>query len=195
MTGLGTPDDMFYLSLTRPTATGTLLIDGKREKVTGTGWIDRQWGRSWIVGNNGWDWFGVHLDDGSDLIVYQVKDNTTGKVLRAEATLLRADGTQTVDKSVTFAPSGEWLDPKSGIAFPERFTVTLQNIGHTLNFAPVFDAQAIPTIGIGTAFWEGVVDVTGTTKKGTAITGRGYRELVGYKPRPAPKTEAATATP
>lgn len=194
-TGLGSPDDMFYVSLTRPAVRGTLTVDGKTETVTGNGWIDRQWGRSWVVGNNGWDWFGVQLDNGEDLIVYRIKDNTTGRVLRVEATLLRADGTQTVDKSVTFTPSGEWLDPKSGIAFPQLFTVTMENIGYTLKFTPLFDAQAIPTLGIGAAFWEGVVDVTGTAKDGKAITGRGYRELVGYKPKSAPKAETATATP
>ncbi len=194
MTGLNRPDDMFYVSLTRADASGTLTVDGKTESVAGTGWIDRQWGRSWIVGNNGWDWFGAHLDNGADLIVYRVKDNDTGKVLRAEATLLNADGTQTVDKAVTFAATGEWLDPASGIAFPESFAVTLANIGYTLRFEPVFDAQAIPTIGIGAAFWEGVVSVTGTDKTGAPVTGRGYRELVGYKARPTPKT-AATAKP
>ncbi len=186
-TGLGSPDDMFYVSLTRPAVRGTLTVGSKTEIVTGNGWIDRQWGRSWAVGDNGWDWFGVQLDNGEDLIVYRVKDNSTGKVLRAEATLLRPDGTQTVDKSVTFTPSGGWLDPKSGITFPQVFAVTMENIGYALTFTPTFDAQAIPTLGIGTAFWEGVVDVTGTAKDGSAITGRGYRELVGYKPKPAPK--------
>lgn len=193
MTGLGSPDDMFYVSLTRPAVRGTLTVGGKTEIVTGNGWIDRQWGRSWVVGDNGWDWFGVQLENGEDLIVYRVKDNSTGKVLRAEATLLRADGTQTVDKSVTFTPSGEWLDPKSGITFPQLFTVAMGNIGYTLTFTPTFDAQAIPTLGIGTAFWEGVVDVAGTAKDGSPITGRGYRELVGYKPKPAPKVETITS--
>lgn len=192
-TGLGTPDDMFYVSLTRPAVAGTLTVNGKTETVTGTGWIDRQWGRSWIVGNNGWDWFGVQLDNGEDLIVYRIKDNSTGRVLRAEATLLRPNGTQTVDKSVTFTPGGEWLDPKSGIVFPQLFTVTMENIGYTLNFTPTFDEQAIPTLGIGTAFWEGVVDVTGTAKDGSAIAGRGYRELVGYKPKPTPKSETVVS--
>ncbi|MBC8139013.1 MAG: hypothetical protein H8F28_24320 [Fibrella sp.] len=191
-TGLGSPDDMFYVSLTRPAVRGTLTVGSKTESVTGTGWVDRQWGRSWVVGDNGWDWFGVQLGSGEDLIVYRVKDNSTGRVLRAEATLLRADGTQTVDKDVTFTPSGEWLDPKSGIAFPHLFAVSMKNIGYTLTFTPTFDAQAIPTLGIGTAFWEGVVDVTGTAKDGSAITGRGYRELVGYKPKATPKAETIT---
>ncbi|MBC8140487.1 MAG: hypothetical protein H7Y38_03505 [Armatimonadetes bacterium] len=193
-TGLTKPDDMFYVSLTRPQVRGKLTVNGVEETVTGTGWIDRQWGRSWIVGDNGWDWFGVHLTNGEDLIVYRVKDNKTGKVLRAEATLQRLDGTQIVDKSVTFAATGTWLDPVSGIAFPQVFVVAMQNIGYTLNFTPTFDAQAVPTLGIGTAFWEGVVDVTGTTRNGVPLSGRGYRELVGYKPQAKPALSAKSGT-
>jgi hypothetical protein len=48
-TGLSRPDDMYYLSLTRMDARGTLTRrGGKSEAVTGTGWLDRQWGvRGW----------------------------------------------------------------------------------------------------------------------------------------------------
>ena len=187
MTGLARPDDMFYVSLTRAQATGELLIGGKREKVAGTGWIDRQWGSSWVVMDNGWDWFGVQLTNGEDLIVYRVKDTKSGKVLRAEATLLRADGSQVVDKDVSFVPAGEWLDRQSGIAFPRSFTVAMRNIGYVLKFTPAFDEQAIPTLG--TAFWEGVVNVTGTACNGAPLEGRGYRELVGYQPKSAAKTQ------
>ena len=186
-TGLDTPDDMYYLSLTHTSISGLLTIknaDGtaRTENVSGAGWVDRQWGRSWIVRDNGWDWFGVHLSDDSDLIVYRIKDNKTGKVLRAEATLQKADGSQSVDTAVTFASTGTWKDPTSSITFPEHFAVNLNTLGYKLIFTPAFDAQAIPTIGIGAAFWEGVVDVTGTTKDGATLSGRGYRELVGYKP-------------
>jgi hypothetical protein len=78
-TGLDRPDDMFYVSLTRMTASGTLARNGNApETVTGEGWLDRQWGTSWVVQDTGWDWFGVQLNDGSDLIVYQIRDNKTG---------------------------------------------------------------------------------------------------------------------
>ncbi len=184
-TGLNRPDDMFYASLTRMASSGTLTVKGKTEKVTGTGWLDRQWGGSWVVGDNGWDWFGVQLSDGADLIVYRVKDNKTGKILRAEATLVKADGTQTVDKAPTFATGGElWRDPVSKISYPRIFRVAMPGAGYNLTFTPAFDAQTIPVIGIGDAIWEGVVNVTGTGPDGKAVTGRGYRELVGYRVKP-----------
>ncbi len=183
-TGLGKPDDMFYLSLTRMRSQGTLTRRGKAEKVSGDGWLDRQWGTSWVVGDNGWDWFGLQLSDGSDLIVYRIKDNRSGKVLRAEATLLDRNGRQVVDKAPTFTPSGAWTDPVSKITYPRAFRVTLPAIGHTLTITPAFPDQTIPVLGIGDAIWEGVVHVSGARREGTPIEGRGYMELVGHKARP-----------
>ncbi|HVK04905.1 MAG TPA: lipocalin family protein [Armatimonadaceae bacterium] len=180
-TGLNRPDDMFYVSLTRMAASGTLTRGEKAEKVTGVGWLDRQWGSSWVVGDNGWDWFGVQLADGSDLIVYRIKDNATGRTLRTEATLLKPDGVQVVDRDVTFTPRGAWTDPATAIKYPAAFGVKLNTLGHALTMTPAFPDQTIPVIGIGDAIWEGVVNVTGRAKDGSAVTGRGYMELVGYR--------------
>jgi predicted secreted hydrolase len=187
-TGLARPDDMFYVSLTRMAAEGTLRgKGGKPEAVSGTGWLDRQWGTSWVVQDTGWDWFGLQLSDGSDLIVYRVRDNATGAIRRAEATLLRPDGTQVVDSAPVFAPSGAWTDRASGIVYPATFRLTLPALGLSLTTTPVFPNQTIPVVGIGDAIWEGAVNVTGRTRAGAAVTGRGYSELVGYRaPRRQP---------
>jgi predicted secreted hydrolase len=194
-TGLKRPDDMFYVSLTRMGVTGTFTTEGVVEKIKGTGWLDRQWGRSWIVEDNGWDWFGVQLDDGSDLIVYRLRDNKTRKILRAEATLLTKEGQQIVDKALKMRPIGTWTDPDTDITFPAGFEVTLPATGLTLNVTPTIPEQTIPVLGIGTAIWEGVVNVTGTNKEGTPVTGQGYMELVGYQPKKAtPTTTPKTTT-
>lgn len=186
-TGLARPDDMFYVSLTRMAAEGTLRRKGgKPEAVVGSGWLDRQWGTSWIVQNTGWDWFGLQLSDGSDLIVYRVRDNATGAIRRAEATLLRPDGTQIVEAAPVFAASGAWKDSQSGIVYPAAFRLTLPALGLTLTTTPAFPDQTIPVVGIGDAIWEGVVNVTGQTRAGAAVTGRGYSELVGYRAFPQP---------
>jgi predicted secreted hydrolase len=208
-TGLHRPDDMYYVSLTRMHAQGTLTIGGVVDKVVGTGWLDRQWGTSWGVGDNGWDWFGLQLDDGSDLIVYRVRDNVTGKILRAEATLLAADGVETVDSAPVLTPTllstptaatvgpgaseTVYVDPATHIPFPQEWTITLPKIGLTLTTASAFPDQTMPVVGIGDAIWEGVVTATGM-RAGRVVKGRGYMELVGYKPLPTP-TDNAAPTP
>ena len=180
-TGLNRPDDMFYVSLTRMQAEGELTRGGMKETVAGDGWLDRQWGTSWVVQDTGWDWFGLQLSDGSDLIVYRVRDNASGKIRRAEATLLRPDGTQIVDSAPTFTTRGAYTDPASRITYPQTFLLTLPSTGHTLTITPAFPDQTIPVLGIGTAIWEGAVMGRGTTRDGADLTGRGYMELVGYR--------------
>lgn len=187
-TGLVRPDDMYYLSLTRMQASGTLTRGGKTETVSGDGWLDRQWGSSWVVQDNGWDWFGLQLSDGSDLIVYRIRDNQTGKILRAEATLLDKDGRQVVDTAPVFAASNHWTDPATKIRYPQAWTIRLPKTGHVLRVAPMFAAQTIPILGIGDAIWEGVVNVAGRSGNGRTVGGRGYMELVGYRVKPASKS-------
>lgn len=187
-TGLDRPDDMYYLSLTRMRAEGTLTRKGRTETVAGEGWLDRQWGTSWVVRDNGWDWFGLQLSDGSDLIAYRVRDNATGKILRAEATLLDRDGRQTVDTAPTFTATGaRWTDPQTKIAYPQAWTIVLPQLGRRLTVTPAFPSQTIPVLGIGDAIWEGVVTASGTTNAGASLAGHGYMELVGYRSAPGKK--------
>ena len=194
-TGLKRPDDMAYLSLTHMNASGTLTQNGVVDTVKGIGWVDRQWGTSWVpqAGGTGWDWWGVHLSDDSDLIMYRVRNTATGKVLRAEATLLKKDGTQIVDKTPTFSvvkgSDAYWTDKETGITFPMHWKINLPKLGLTLQSTPAFNNQTIPVIGIGDAIWEGVVNVSGTSKETADLTGQGYMELVGYKS--AAQTKAA----
>lgn len=186
MTGIKQPQDMFYLSLTQMKAEGTLRVGGNSEAVQGVGWLDRQWGTSWVVQNNGWDWFGLSLDDGSELIAYRVRDNKTQAILQASATLLRADGTQQVEPAPRFVSSALRKDPQTKLTYPHRFELTLPTLGLTLRAQALFDHQVIPVLGIGEGIWEGVVMVEGRTSLGKPVRGRGFMELVGYAPNAAP---------
>ena len=173
-------DQMYYLSLTRMDAKGTLTIGGATEKVTGIGWIDRQWGSPAYITNFGWDWFGLQLEDGSDLILNRIRDAATGKIVAIQATILDKDGKQTIEEPANFKPLGTWTDKNNKIAFPAGFAVTLPKSGYTLEMRPAFSDQTIPVLGVGTAIWEGVVTATGT-RNGTPVAGRGFMELVGYQ--------------
>jgi len=189
-TGIDRPDDMFYLSLTHMITAGTLTRNGKTERVTGDGWLDRQWGQSWGVRRTvGWDWFGIHLDDGSDLLAYRLRDTATGKTLQSSATVLDADGKTTVERALVVTPGvTRYTDPPTHIAFPNAFTLELPDSGLTLTVDPAFADQTIPVLTGGDAIWEGVVNVRGKRKDATPVAGRGYMELVGYKPAAVPDT-------
>lgn len=162
MTGVKRPDEMYYLTLSRMEASGTLTLEGEVNTVSGTGWLDRQWGSPAFVSTYGWDWLGAQLDDGSDLLLFRIRDLKTGSSVKTEATILRPDGTQIVEKPTLIKSLGTWTDERTNTTFPSGFEVTLPVSGYKLSFAPAFADQTIPVIGIGDAIWEGAVTVTGT---------------------------------
>jgi predicted secreted hydrolase len=182
-TGIKHPEDFYYLSLTRMKATGTLTSnDGVVEKFTGDGWLDRQWGSPDFITSYGWDWMGLQLDNGDDLILDRIRELGTGKIVKYRATLMTKEGKQIVEPNMELKPVGDfWRDPESHISFPSRFEVVLPEIGYKLTVSAMFPDQAIPVIGVGDAIWEGAVKVEGTTKEGGLVTGRGFMELVGYR--------------
>ncbi len=188
-TGVANPDDMYYLTLSRMETTGTLKRgSGAPEKITGSGWLDRQWGQSWGINPNvGWDWFGLHLADGSDVLVYRLRNTRSGNTIQASATLVDKDGKQTVDNAVTVSPatgSRSVTDPLSKVVYPTDFTVQIPSLGKTFSVKADIQDQTIPVLTPGGAsIWEGVVSVFASDASGeSARLGYGYMELVGYKP-------------
>jgi predicted secreted hydrolase len=63
-----------YYSLTRMPTRGTLTIDGATVPVTGTSWMDHEFGTSFLeAGQQGWDWLSMQLDDCRELMLYQLR--------------------------------------------------------------------------------------------------------------------------
>ncbi|MDZ7643443.1 MAG: lipocalin-like domain-containing protein [Woeseiaceae bacterium] len=64
----------YYFSLPRLRATGTVALDGKQHAVTGLAWLDREWSSSALAADQqGWDWFALQLDNGNELMFYQLR--------------------------------------------------------------------------------------------------------------------------
>ena len=70
---LGPAGDTFYYTRPRLELSGTLTIDGIPRPVSGTGWMDHQWGE-FVSRRVGWDWMSLQMDDGSELMAVQVWD-------------------------------------------------------------------------------------------------------------------------
>ena len=85
-----------YYSVPRLAAQGNLTIEGETFAVTGLAWLDREWSTSSLdPGTVGWDWFALHLSDGSNLMFYRLR--TTGGEASpfSGGTLVSADGIRT----------------------------------------------------------------------------------------------------
>ncbi|MEE4297856.1 MAG: lipocalin-like domain-containing protein [Pseudomonadales bacterium] len=167
----------YYYSLTRLPASGELRIGDRRFRVTGLGWLDREWSTSALdPGQTGWDWFALHLDDGRDLMLYRIR-RADGSVDAASAGVLVArDGTRT-----TLTPEDwrlevieTWADGEGG-AWPVAWRLALP--GHGIDgVVRAVTEDALNRVSV--RYWEGMVDLEPSS--GSAPAGRGYLELTGY---------------
>jgi len=180
----------YYYSRTRMPARGTVALGGTTEPVTGEVWFDHQWGefRATLLG---WDWFALQLEDGSDLMLYLLRD-AQGKPLLRAGTLTR-DGTSLglggEDFEVT--STGSWTSPKTGISYPQGWRLGLPGQSMAVTLDPVIsDSEFDGRLTSFNVYWEGAVQVTGTH------TGVGFVELGGYDtiPSVASDTQGVGAT-
>lgn len=168
----------YYYSMTRLVADGTLELSGQSFEVRGHAWLDREWGSSALDRDQvGWDWFALQLDDGTELMFYQLR-RTDGQVDPMSAgTFVFADGdtlhleSQDVDVEVL----DSWESPVGGV-YPHRWRLDVPQRGLSLEISPVMANQELTT---SVRYWEGAVDVVGL-HDGRDVTGYGYVELTGY---------------
>ncbi len=80
-----------YYSLPRLVTRGTIAIDGHRYEVTGSSWMDHEFGSSVLEADQvGWDWFGLQFDDGRELMLYQMRRRDGSRDPFSSGTLIEA---------------------------------------------------------------------------------------------------------
>lgn len=168
-----------YYSATRLAARGTLDTGHGELAVQGNAWLDREWGSGSLDRKTvGWDWFGLQLSDGSELMLYRLR-RTDGRVSPWSAGSLTApDGGSTPLKTRDFILSSErhWESSASGIVYPLRWLIRIPALDLALEVEARLDAQEWDGI---VRYWEGSVAVSGH-RAGKPIHGTGYMELTGY---------------
>ncbi len=194
---LGEAGETYYYSQTRMELNGWLQDPEGRREVSGSGWMDHQWGNISRV-DVGWDWINLQLDDRSDLMVAVVwKPVEPGSVciekpcppplrerLAAYATFVDADGkvTHVPGEGVSLEATSAWVSPETHIEYPTLWRLLINSVDIELFIEPVlshaeFDAGMILPV----VYWEGAVTASGQ-RGGAALAGRGFVELVGYDP-------------
>ena len=169
----------YYYSLTRMPARGTVRLGGEALDVEGFAWMDREWSTS-ALGKDlaGWDWFALQLDDGRDVMFYQLRRADGGHDPFSAGTLVEADGTarQLGPDDLRIEVLATWRSPRSGVTYPARWRLSMASRGLELELTPrVADQELI----VGTRYWEGAVIAQGT-EGSRRLAGQGYVELVGY---------------
>ncbi len=172
-----------YYSLTRMPTQGRVILDGRPIAVEGESWMDHEFGTSFLEASQvGWDWFSIQLDDGTDLMLFQLRRTDGSRDPRSSGTLVTRP--RSVDRialdEFTLEPGRTWQSPESGATYPIEWRIVLpaQRLDVTVRAAA--DDQELRTgDSTGVTYWEGAVEVAGE-RAGRPVTGRGYLEMTGY---------------
>ena len=172
-----------YYSMTRMPTRGSISIDGERFDVEGDSWMDHEFGTSFLEPEQrGWDWFAIQLSDGRELMLYQLRRADGSRDPRSSGTLVDRLGktTHLANADFTLTKGGAQFKSKNGAVYPIEWTVTVpsQRINLTVT-TPLADQELSLERSTGIAYWEGMIDVSGTVA-GNAVTGAGYLEMTGY---------------
>lgn len=172
-----------YYSSTRMRTSGTLAIDGQTFSVTGLSWMDHEFGSNFLEQDQGgWDWFSLPLQDGRELMLFQIRRADGSQDAHASGTLVEVDGgtTHLSARDFTLVPKEYWQSPESGGRYPIVWTVTLPRQNMDLRVTAALPDQELRTeASTGVTYWEGSVTVSGQAG-GREVQGRGYLEMTGY---------------
>jgi len=127
----------------------------------------------------GWDWFGINLDDGTELLAMIHRDMETNKTAGAfGAVHFQGQEPLQLDK-IDAKPMRYWRSPRTHIDYPVQWRLKIREIDAEFIVEPLADDQEIVMFGLLRAIWEGAGQIRGTIR-GRPLTGRVRIELYGY---------------
>ena len=174
----------YYYSQPFINAEGTLNIEGNSLKVAGKGWFDHEW-TSHLANSEamGWDWFSLHLDDGSKLMAFRMhamnENMKNSKSKHSEifttASYIAENGMkETIDQAnVSITPTAyetinEGESPRS---VPTAWRIQIPEKDIDLFIRPFKENQWNNSLF---PYYEGRVEIKGSH------SGSGFMELTGY---------------
>jgi predicted secreted hydrolase len=169
----------YYYSIIRQRAAGQATTAQGTFDVTGLAWKDHEYSTSALsAGAIGWDWFSLQLDDGSGLMLFEIRREDGSLEAYSAGSYIFPDGT------VQHLSLGDWelevlstwTSPQTGAAYPNNWRLTIPSLNLELTGQPLMANQEL---NVSTTYWEGAVNFSGTVD-GRAVTARGYVEMTGY---------------
>jgi predicted secreted hydrolase len=169
----------YYLSFPRMETEGSLTISGKQHSVSGLSWFDHEWGSSALSAQAvGWDWFGLQLEDGTDLMLFQIRNEDGSYDRVSGGTLINVSGesTKLEQSDINILTTGEWTSGATGATYPSGWRIDVPLYDIDIAVTPLITNQEM---NLSIVYWEGAVQISGTIA-GKSVSGTGYVELTGY---------------
>lgn len=157
------------------------------EEVTGTLWIDRQWGDmdGWICAPAsrgkallGWDWFALTLGDDWQILLNRHHLRPEGRTTGAFALIFDEGRPVALPAGFDATPVRFWDSPATGAHYPIEWDVQVPDLTFDARLTPLVEDQELPMPG-GLSVWEGAGTLDGTLA-GRKVSGRARMELAGY---------------
>lgn len=170
----------YYYSQPRLNAKGSVKINDVQYEVSGLAWNDHEFSTSVLDENQiGWDWFSLQFEDGSALMLFQLRERGGGISDSASGTFIAADGTpQHLHKSdFEIAVHDEWRSPHTQGVYPSSWEIQIYKPDCLLEVKPWMADQEVNFPPV--TYWEGAVHFKGSCNGGP-VQGNGYIELTGY---------------
>ena len=169
-----------YFSATRLATEGQLSLGGKDFSVRGESWLDREWASNQLAANQvGWNWFSIQCDDGTELMLYQMRLRDGGLDPNSSGTFVARDGTtqHLASDDYQLTPARFWTSKTSGARYPIAWRLEVPKAKLELTISTPLETQELFLRPV--AYWEGLIDVGGK-REGARVHGHGYMELTGY---------------
>lgn len=166
-----------YYSITRLHSSGQLTVKGDTHAVSGFSWLDREWGSSLLdEQQSGWDWFALQLDEGSELMFYQLRYQDGRPHPNSLGTWVDKNSRYQVitPEQIKLTPLS-WWQSAHGSRYPIAWQLDYLPLNKSWRVEAVLADQLMD---LSVTYWEGAVNIYDTAS-GSPV-GRGYLEMTGY---------------
>jgi predicted secreted hydrolase len=169
----------YYYSMTRLQTAGSLSLKGQTWQVKGLSWMDHEFSSNALSAEqSGWDWMGLQLSDGSDLMIYRIRNKSGGSDYLS-GTRITPDGKPhylSADE-IRLEGSAPWTSPASGGVYPQRWRLQLSGQPDLIVESAMPGQELITSSSTKVTYFEGVAHVTDSNGH---PMGEGYLEMTGY---------------
>ncbi len=177
--GRETTNASYYYSQPRLRAQGKITINGAEYAVQGWVWKDHEFSTGVLdEGQIGWDWFSLQLEDGSALMLFQLREADRASAF-SSGTWVDVDGRAQPLGADEFSitVTEEWQSPQSGGVYPAGWRVQIPGRDCAFQISPKMANQELHFPAV--TYWEGAVRAEGQCGA-LPLQGSGYVELTGY---------------
>jgi predicted secreted hydrolase len=169
----------YYYSMTRLKTSGSLTVNGHTYQVDGLSWMDHEFSsNSLSPEQSGWDWMGLQLSSGDDLMIYRLR-NKSGGTDYLSGTRITPDGQPHYLSATDIALIGSrpWKSPTSGGAYPQEWTLRCTGLPPLIVKSAMPGQELITNASTKVTYFEGAAVATDANGKSV---GAGYLEMTGY---------------